>query len=200
MEQRDNLILEAERKAANIMAIEKERDALKLEVEQLRCQCMDAAALKNDRDRHILEAKRQASCMKAIKEERDAFKLEAERLRGQCMDAAALKEQRDRLRLEARRQARYTKAIKEERDALKLGAEHHRCQCMDTAALKEQLSAATVQPPELKKGRSALVIIVTMLILCFSVGLLWTLRDSPNMPSSHDSILSTAVPFHNIVV
>jgi L-lactate utilization protein LutB len=81
----------------NIMTIEKERDALKLEAEQLRGQCKEVVALKIDKDGLILEAKRQAANIMALEEERDPLKLEAEQLRGQSKDAAALKEQRDNL-------------------------------------------------------------------------------------------------------
>jgi hypothetical protein len=210
-EQTDTIIMEAKRQVANMVAIEKERDALKLEAEQLRSQCKDAAALKEQRDRLILEVKHQARNMKAIKEGRDMLKRETEQLRGQCKDTAALEKQRDNLIMEAKRQARNMKTIKEERDALKLEAEHFRCQCMDTAVLKEQLRIATVQRPELKEGRGVLVLIVTMFVICFSVGLLWTLRNSPNIYVSpfaslyktllsHNSTLSTAMPFHKIVV
>jgi hypothetical protein len=59
----DGLILEDIRQETNKMAIEEERDALKLEAEQLRGQCKEAAALKEHRDTIILEAKRQAANM-----------------------------------------------------------------------------------------------------------------------------------------
>jgi hypothetical protein len=42
------------------------RDALFLEADQLRGQCKEAAALKNDRDSLILEFKRQAANILAI--------------------------------------------------------------------------------------------------------------------------------------
>jgi chromosome segregation ATPase len=92
-QQRDNLIPEAKNQAAYIETIQKDKNALKLEMEHLRTQCMDAAALKKDRDRLTLAARRQAKYTKDIEEEREALKLEAEHLRTQLMEVAALKEQ-----------------------------------------------------------------------------------------------------------
>jgi cell division protein FtsB len=209
--QRDDLISEAKNEAAYIEAMQKDKNALKLEAEQLRGQCKDAAILKEARGRLILETKRQAREMTATKDERDAPKLEVEQLRGQCKDATILKEDRGRLILETKRQAQEMKAVKEERDALKLEAERLRGQCKDAAALKEQLNIGTVQRHKLGRDRRTLVVIVIMLVLCIFVGLLWTLRDSVNTYgtpftslyktlSSRNSILATAVPSRNIVV
>jgi hypothetical protein len=137
------LILETKRQARCSKAIKEERDALRLEVEHLRSQCNEVAALREQKDHLILEAKRQARHTKAIKEERDALRIEAERLQSQCNEAAALKEQRDHLILEAKRQARHTKAIKDERDALRIEVERLQSQCNEAAALKEQMDHFT---------------------------------------------------------
>jgi hypothetical protein len=141
--QKEPLTLETKRQARYSKAIREERDALRLEVEHLRSQCNEVAALKEQRDRLIIEAKRQAKHTKAIKEEREALRLEVEHLRSQCNEVAALKEQRDRLIIEAKRQAKHTKAIKEERDALRLEVERFRSQCNEVAALKEQANHFT---------------------------------------------------------
>jgi chromosome segregation ATPase len=224
-QQRDDLVSEAKSPAADIEAIQKDKDALKLEKEHLRGLCEEAAAFKEqlntittERDQLtqqrvylILESKRPAGYTKTIKKVRDALKLETSYLQGQCKDAALLKEQRDRLTLEAKRQTMYTNVIEKEMAALKFEAEHLQGQCMDAAALKEQLNVAIVQRPKLRKGRGALVLIVIILVLCFSVGLLWTLRDSlnnygtlfasPRKTSSYrNPTLATAVPSRIIIV
>jgi hypothetical protein len=72
-EQRDNLMLETKRQAANIVAMENERDVLNLEAEEIRGKCTEAAALNKDRDRLILETKRQAANIVAIEKEKDNF-------------------------------------------------------------------------------------------------------------------------------
>jgi predicted RNase H-like nuclease len=87
--------LETKRQAANIVAIEREKDNLKLEAEQHRNQCMESGVLKYHRDCLILEANRQAANIVAMEKEIDTLIIEAEHLRGQCFESAALKDNRD---------------------------------------------------------------------------------------------------------
>jgi chromosome segregation ATPase len=198
-EKRDWLSSTVRSTEAELEVLKAQRDALKLEVENLRRHSKDAATLGkrlNTVTEHcdeppeeftqetvdlILEPKRPEGHTKAIKKVRDALKLETNDLRVQYKDAETLKENRDSLTLGAKGEAKCTKTIKEERDALKLEAEHLQGQCIDAAAVKEQLSYATVQRPKLRIGRRTLVVIVTILALFFFVGLLWTLSDSLNI-------------------
>jgi hypothetical protein len=98
------------------------------------------------------------------------------------------------------------------RYALKPEAENLRGQCVDAAALKEQLNIAKVERPKVRKKRRAPTLIAIVLVLCFSVGLLWILRDSLNnygTPfassrkiswSRNPCIIAATAPFFNIIV
>jgi predicted nuclease with TOPRIM domain len=172
-------------------AMQKDNNALKRETEYLRCQCENVPAIKE-------QLKTVTAEQQHLKKVRDALQLEVEHLQGQYKDIAAMTEQRDKC------QARDTKAVEKARDALKLQTNDLQSQCEDAAALKEQLNIATEQCPKLRKGR-VLVVLVTMLILCISVGLLWMQSDLLNtyvMPvaPSHKCISATTAPFCNIVV
>jgi hypothetical protein len=202
--ERDDLIFESKRQAADMEAMQKDNDALKRETEYLRSQCNNVAAIKEQ----LKTVTAEQQCRKEV---RDAPQVEMEHPQGQYKDTSAMMEQKEKLALQGKHQASDTKAVEKARDALEFETNDLRGQCKDAAALKEQLNIVTVQRPKLRKGRSALVVIVSMLILCLSVGLLWTLRDSLNSygtplaslyrtSSSHNSILATAVPSHNIVV
>jgi predicted nuclease with TOPRIM domain len=194
IQERDNLIFVSECQAAVLEAMQKDNDALKHETEYLQGQCNNVAAIKEQLKTVTAEQQR-------LKKVRDALHLEMEHLWGHCMDIAATTEQRDELILRGKHQARDTKAVEK---ALELERNVLRGQCMDAAAVKEQLSNATVQRPKCRK----VVIIITMLVLCFFGGMFWMLLNTCEMffsslykTSSYlNLILATAVPSHNIVI
>jgi hypothetical protein len=196
-QERDDLIFVSECQAAVLEAMQKGNDALEHETEYLQGQCSDVAATKE-------QLKTVTGWQKHLQKVRGALQLQREHLPGHCKDIAAMTEHRDKLILQGKRQAGDTKAVEKARDVLELERNVLRGQCMDAAAVKEQLSNATMQRPKRRK----VVIIVTMLVLCFFGGMLWMLLNtcemffsSPYKTSSYLSlILATAVPSRNIVI
>ncbi|PNF35878.1 hypothetical protein B7P43_G09253 [Cryptotermes secundus] len=199
-QERDDLILESERQAAVLEAMQKDNDALKHETEYLQGQCNNVAAIKE-------QLKTVTAEQQHLKEVRDNLQLQMEHLQGQCKDIAEMTEERNKC------QASGTKALEKARDTLKLETNVLQGQCNDAAALKEQLNTVcvtTVLRPKLREWRRGLLVIVTVLIFCFIV-LLWTQRYSLNTygtpfaslyktSPSCKSILGNATPSRNIVV
>jgi DNA repair exonuclease SbcCD ATPase subunit len=160
-----------------IEAIQKERDALAHEVENLREQGKDVEALemqltqitvelerlRKDREALICEAECTLEEIKTILKDREAINREVEELRGQHKDPEVLGKlirlivlECDELRKVAHT-SEETEAITKDSDVLNLEDGNVRIPCEEVAALEGKLSQSTVEPDEPRRYTDGLI-------------------------------------------
>ncbi|PNF42429.1 hypothetical protein B7P43_G10553 [Cryptotermes secundus] len=136
----------------DIEVLKTERDALKLEVENLQSLHKEVAALSEQLDIVIMERDQltqergdlifefesQAAVLEAMQKENDALKHETEYLQGQCNNVAAIKEQLKTVTAEQQH-------LKEVRDNLQLQMEHLQGECKDIAEMTEERNKFILQ-------------------------------------------------------
>jgi hypothetical protein len=163
--------------AGEIEAIKRERDALTLEVEELRDHIRSVWVLKEhvdkvtkERDVLISEAEHEAAIIENLKKERDALRHETEKLRAQCEESGKLEdrlnsliqtckdiaEERDALLLKAQIKPADKDTLNKVRDALKLETQNLLDQREANALLEDQLNVARMQCDEIAKERDSL--------------------------------------------
>jgi chromosome segregation ATPase len=163
--------------AGQIVAKRWEREARKLEEEDLRDQFRDAWALKEDVDKVTeeggavtLEAQINAEITGQINKENEALKLKTKELRTQCEERGKLEKQlqslmqkckditgeRDALLLHVQVIAKERDRAKEQRDALQLETKNLLAQHKDVALLEKELKAVRVQCDNIARERDSL--------------------------------------------
>ncbi|XP_023702658.1 protein hook homolog isoform X1 [Cryptotermes secundus] len=184
--ERDALIFEAELNAEITRNTIEERDALRLETEQLRAQCKQNGKLKEqldslmqkcgditrERDAMVLKAQMIAADTDVLKRESNALELETKNLRGQCDKAALLEEElndvkvqrdfiakeRDSFQYRYRRSEEECKSMEKIMETLKVEMEELRTKSEENALLEKQLNTARQQCENMKKQRNAFIL------------------------------------------
>jgi chromosome segregation ATPase len=185
-EGRDALLLDAETNATIAENVMKERDALKLEAEELRAKCKDSGEqeeqlyyltqkyrdITREKDSLVLKVLTKTADNNVLKKERDALKLETKRLRAHCEKASLLEDQlkdlrvqrdfitkeRDSFQYRFRRSEKDCKSIKKTMEALRVETEELRTKCKDYALLEKQLNTARQHCESMKKERNAFIL------------------------------------------
>jgi hypothetical protein len=164
--ERDTYMIEAQRVEHDIDAIEKQNDAIKIEIEELRSQGKDGALLerkiknlcaayeiiRKNRNNLILKFEGMEDNEEVIRAERDSVRLDREKFLGLCQDGAQMKQQinvlrgqcvdinRDMedLKLKVRRNVENREVLMKEREIL----EFERQQCGNSDLLSEEIQVA----------------------------------------------------------
>jgi chromosome segregation ATPase len=129
--ERNAHILKVQHLTRNKAAIQKERDTLRREAENCRCQSKEAAEqekklnaltakCENLKKERRLQARRTGAMIDAITRERDDAKREVEKLRRQCQSFGMTQVNLNKVRAERNKMRRERDAMKTEMDALRL--------------------------------------------------------------------------------
>jgi hypothetical protein len=154
-----------------------DKDAMKVEKDELQEQCKDSTELKRqinaariqcvyvnrDREAVKLKVRRNIENRDAIMKDRDALELERQRLKVQCEDSDMLPHELNFVSFQVRKIEEETSdllskieaidALKKERDALRIGIEKLRAKCKEGSLLEEKLNALNVQRENTAKER-----------------------------------------------
>jgi chromosome segregation ATPase len=178
-EERDALVLDGERKASMIEFLKKENDALKLEVQNIRVQHTDDAAL-NDKLNFLLRkceditAERDSLLLqyRRISGEKNALQDETRNLREQCKfpevleeEFNALRAQRDQINreriafeLRARQLAAKCKAMTKVMESLQLEKEETRAKVQEFASMERELNNIREQCENITNERNSVIL------------------------------------------
>jgi hypothetical protein len=159
--------------------IRMDKEAMKLQKDELQEQCKDSAQLKRqinaarvqcvyvnrDREAMKLKVRRNIENRDAVMKDRDALKLERQRLKVQCEDSDMLPHELNFVSFQVRKMEEETndlmskveaiEALKKERDALRIGIEKLRTKCKEGALLEGKLNALNDQRENSAKERDA---------------------------------------------
>lgn len=183
-QERDHLLSEVRIMAANRDTIKRDRDALKLEKNNLEAQHEKAALLEEqlnkervqcdhiakERDSFKLKSQRSGVNFKAMSKVMETLKVEAEELRAQCKQYALLQKQLNAAQqqcenvkieriafvLRAQQLAESRETMKVESDALKRETENLKAKIKETDLLQEQLNTANRLCDNMKRERDYL--------------------------------------------
>jgi chromosome segregation ATPase len=167
---RNSYILKVQRLAENRAKIKEERDALRREAGNWRCQCKDAAVLEKQlnaatatcerrQKQSRLQARLAEANMDAMKRETDDLKRELEKLRHQCNGIGMLQVNLNIVRADHNKIRRERDAMKKDMDALRLENQNLRSQTKNAAVLEEQLNIVRAKCDDMKRLREAFVLV-----------------------------------------
>jgi uncharacterized coiled-coil DUF342 family protein len=181
--ERDALVFEAELNADVAVGLKKERDALRLEVEELQAQREESGELKKklnllmqqcekvtkERDALLSRTQNKAVDKDTIKKFRETLKLEKQNVRDQHEATVLLEKQlnnvrkqfnniakeKDSFKLKSRHAEANCNAIRNATEALNFEIENLRAKCQDYDKLKEELIHVKVQCDDIAKERDS---------------------------------------------
>jgi chromosome segregation ATPase len=184
--ERDSLKLESRLSEATFKRNSKAKEALDVEIGEMRAQLEHYALLekqlrtlrqecenaKKERTAFIHRAKEIAKSREATKNDYNKMKLEKEKLEAKSKEADPVEEKlktakrlcenmkrdRDHLKSKARWAGGNRKNMKEHMEELKLEIENLRVQCKKSAVLEKQLQTATQQCENIKKEKNAFIL------------------------------------------